>query len=136
VVSDVSSPALDAVLDAAFGGRPTAVAEVFRRLSREGVTGATVLTLALRHALLLLGARADIEAGRSVSSVVEGWRGLPFRRRAEVGRYLAQWTSVRLRRVVEGLQHAVLDTRKHADLAEALTIRVLLRIAAQAGAPR
>lgn len=132
VVSDVSGAVLDAVLDAAFGGRAAVLTDACRRLAREGVAPSTVLTLALRHALLLAGARADVEGGRPPASVVEGWRGLSFKRRSAIERQLGQWNSTSLRRVVGRLQNAVLDTRRLPDLAEALTHRVLLQIGAQA----
>lgn len=132
VVSDVSSAALDSVLDAAFGGRPGDLVGAYRRLSREGVAPAALLSIALRHALQLTSARADVEGGRSVASAIEGWRGLPFKRRSEVGRHLAQWDSASLRRVVDALQTTVLQSRRFAELADALTLRVLLGVAARA----
>lgn len=131
VVSDVSSAALDGVLDAAFGGQPAAVIDGARRLAREGVTASTMLTFALRHALALAAARAEVEAGRSAPSAVESWRGLSFKRRSAVERQLARWTSAALRRTIAVLQDAVLDSRRLSELGEVLAMRVLLDLAGE-----
>ena len=132
VVSDVSGPVLDGVLDAAFGGRPNQVSEVFGRLTREGVSPATVLSAALRHAIQLAGARAQVDDGRAPASVVEGWRGLFFKRRSDVTRQLGQWNSASLRKTIDRLQRAVLDSRRLPDLADAAVLRILLQVAAHA----
>lgn len=132
IVSDVSSAALNGALDAAFSGQPVQVNDGCRRLAREGVSPSTVLTHGLRHALLLAAASAEIEAGRPLGSVVEAWRGLSFDRKKSVGRHLTLWKTPSLRRIIDRLQATVLDSRRLSDLAEILTVRALLQIAAEA----
>ena len=131
-ISDVSSLAFDAAVDAAFAGDPPGVDQAFRRLSAEGTHPSVVLGSALRHGLALLAARADVEAGRPVGAAVEGWRGLHFRRKAAVERQLGAWTTATLRHAVERLQADLLETRRSPEAADAVASRTLLALAVQA----
>jgi DNA polymerase-3 subunit delta len=132
VISDVSSLALDGIVDAAFAGDLQGVDEAFRRLTAEGTAPSVLLGALLRHAFALLAARIDVENGRSVSEAAGSWRGLHFRRKAAVERQLGLWRSPALIRMVERLQAAVLDSRRSPDVGAALAGRTLLDIAAQA----
>lgn len=133
VVSDVSSLATDAVVDAAFAGDLAQLEAGYRRLTREGVAPAAVLAGALRHALVLLAQRIDIEeTGRSITSAVESWRGLHFRRRNAVERQLRAWTGESLRRRVGTLQGELLDSRRVAALGDAIAARALVEIGREA----
>jgi DNA polymerase-3 subunit delta len=129
VVSDVSSLAVDAVVDGAFGGDPAAVDEGLQRLAAEGTSPSVLLGAVLRHALALLPAAQDVAAGHSVGEAVGAWRGLHFRRKAAVERQLGVWRPPPLRRIIEDLQGAVLDSRRSPDLGAALASRTLLDIA-------
>jgi DNA polymerase-3 subunit delta len=133
VISDVSSVAQDAGVDAAFGGHRPELDACLRRLRAEGAAPSAVLGAALRHALQLLAARAEVEAGRSASAVVEGWRGLHFRRKNAVGKQLASWRAASLATAVARLQAAVLESRRSPDLGGVLTAQVLYDLAAEAG---
>jgi DNA polymerase-3 subunit delta len=132
VISDVSSLALDSVVDGAFGGDFTAVDDGFQRLAAEGTTPSVLLGALLRHAFALLSARLDVAGGKSVGEVVGSWRGLHFRRKSAVERQLGTWQPSALTRAVETLQAAVLDSRRSPDLGAALAGRTLLDIAATA----
>ena len=134
IVSDVSSSAIDQVLDAAFVGDGSGIDAGVRRLASEGTSPQAVLALALRHAITLLNARAEVEAGRSVSAVVESWRGIAYPRRAILQRQVNGWTPAALRSGVERLQTAVLESRRMADLAPPLAQRALMEVARQARA--
>jgi DNA polymerase-3 subunit delta len=136
VVSDVSSLAVDAVVDGAFGGNPVAVDEGLQRLTAEGTPPSVLLGAVLRHALALLSASQDVAGGRSVGEAVGMWRGLHFRRKNAVERQLGLWRPPALQRVVESLQGAVLDSRRSPDLGAALAGRALLDIAGQARRPK
>lgn len=129
VLSDVSSLALDAVVDAAFAGDAAGLEAGCRRLAAEGVAGAAILSAALRHAFALLPARLDVEGGRPAGAVIEAWRGLHFRRKPLVQRHLDRWTSASLKEAVARIQASLLDTRRLADLADAITARTLLDLA-------
>ncbi|HVL72655.1 MAG TPA: DNA polymerase III subunit delta [Beijerinckiaceae bacterium] len=132
VVSDVSGLAIDAVIDAAFGGRPAGVAEDYRRLEAEGTHPSVVLGAALRHALGLLSARIEIEAGRPPDIALRGaFPRLHFKREKAIQGHLATWRTASLRRAVERLQGAILQTRQLPDLADACALDLLLKIAAR-----
>jgi DNA polymerase III subunit delta len=128
VMSDVSSLAMDAVVDAAFTGDRTRLDQGYRRLEAEGTSPSVILGAALRHAIALLAAREDIGAGRPVE---EAWRGfrLHFRREAAVKQQLQRWTGPALRGAVAALQSAVLESRRRAEVAEAIAADALFAIA-------
>jgi len=133
VMSDVSSLATDAVVDAAFGGDRIRLDQGCRRLEAEGASPSVILGAALRHAVALLSAREDMAAGRSVD---EAWRSfrLHFRREAPIKQQLQRWTSPGLRRALSRLQSAVLESRRRAEVAEAIAGQALFEIAAEARA--
>jgi len=130
--SDVSSRAREAVVDAAFAGDAAGVESGSRRLAAEGAAGSTILSAALRHALMLLSARIDVEGGRPAGVVLDGWRGLHFRRKPLVQRHLERWTASSVKEAVARIQAALLDTRKLSDLGATSTARILLDLARQA----
>jgi DNA polymerase-3 subunit delta len=132
VLSDVSSLATDAVIDAAFAGDAAGLEAVTRRLAAEGVHASVILGAALRHALALLPLRIEVENGRPAGVAIEAWRGLHFRRKPLVERQLARWPASALKEAVQRLHTALFDTRIMADLAEAITAKTLLDLARMA----
>ncbi|TDR87121.1 DNA polymerase III subunit delta [Enterovirga rhinocerotis] len=129
VVSDVSSQSVDMALDAAFGGDLATLEDSLRQLAQNGVAPAQILILALRHTLQLLSGRAGIDSGSDPEAAVRSWRGLHFRRRNAVERQLARWREPSLRRVVDALQDATLQSRRNPGLAQTVAGAALLRIA-------
>ena len=129
IMSDVSSLAMDAVVDAAFAGMGTELEIGSRRLAAEGIHASVVLGAALRHALMLLGARYAVEEGRSVASVMEGMRSLHFRRKPLVERQLQRWNAASLREAIASIQAGLLQTRRLAALDDVVTAKILLDIA-------
>ncbi|HZH50402.1 MAG TPA: DNA polymerase III subunit delta [Microvirga sp.] len=129
ILSDVSSLAMDSVVDAAFAGDGAGLEVGSRRLAAEGVNASTVLGAALRHALMLLPARLAVEEGRPVGAVVEGMRALHFRRKPLVERHLQRWTSASLTQAVAQLQQSLLDTRRLAGLDDTIATKTLLDLA-------
>jgi DNA polymerase III subunit delta len=129
IMSDVSSLAMDAVVDAAFAGEGTGLETGSRRLAAEGVNASVLLGAALRHALMLLTARISVEEGRPIPTVMEGMRSLHFRRKPLVERHLQRWTSGSLKDAVALLQTNLLQTRRLADLADTIAAKTLLDIA-------
>jgi len=129
VLSDVSSLALDAVVDAAFAGDAVGLETGARRLKAEGVTASTILGAAQRHALALLPLALDVEAGKPAGAAAESWRGLHFRRKPAIERQLQRWTPERLRTVPTTLQARILETRRLPDLGHTIAARALLEIA-------
>jgi len=132
ILSDVSSLATDAVVDAAFGGDLAGLESGLRRLAAEGIAASSVLGSALRHALTLLPACLEVEGGRSASNVVETWRGLHFRRKPAIERHLQRWAPATLRRALAVLQASILETRRLSDLDHTIAGKTLLDIARMA----
>ncbi|MFC4175309.1 DNA polymerase III subunit delta [Microvirga sp. GCM10011540] len=129
IMSDVSSLAMDSVVDAAFAGDGAGIEIGSRRLAAEGVNASTVLGAALRHALMLLPARLSIEEGRPVGAVVEGMRALHFRRKPLIERHLQRWTSDSLKQAIAQLQQSLLDTRRLSHLDDTIAAKTLLDLA-------
>ena len=133
-LSDVSAHALDEVVDAAFAGRLAEADAGLRRAFRDGTSASTALAALLRHGLQLLPARAEVEAGRPPDSVVEGWRGLFFRRKPAVKTQLGLWRLAPLRESIDILQRAVLAARQAPDLDEAAAAQAVMAVALRARA--
>ncbi len=132
IMSDVSSLAMDAVVDAAFGGEGTNLEIGSRRLAAEGIHASVLLGAALRHALMLLTARLNVEEGRSIPAVMETMRSLHFRRKSLVERHLQRWTSESLKTAIVLLQSSLLDTRRLSHLGDTIAAKTLLDIARMA----
>jgi DNA polymerase-3 subunit delta len=128
VLSDVSSLATDQVIDAAFGGDRPKADQGWRRLEAEGTAPSVILGGGLRHAMALLSARAEIDAGRGTEEALRAFRGLHFRRQDAVRQQLGRWTAPALRSAVSKLQNAVLESRRSA-VGEAVAGRALFEIA-------
>jgi DNA polymerase III subunit delta len=94
-----------------------------------------ILGGALRHAIALLSAREDIGAGRSIDDAWRSFR-LHFRRETAVKQQLQRWTTLALRRAIARLQSAVLESRRRAEVAEAVAAQALFEIATAARAVR
>lgn len=133
VVGDVSAMALDAVIDSAFGGDLVALDHAFIRLMREGFDASVLLGFVLRHGMMLLAARNNIEAGNgSPSSAVEGMRTLHFKRKAAVERQLRLWSSLNLTRAMRDLGTAMAASRRNSTLSAELAQKALWNIAISA----
>jgi len=133
VVADASALALDAVLDAAFAGRTADVETQFGKARAGGASPGAIVSAALRQVSHLHRMRMAVEAGESTRDVM---MSVPppvhFRRQPLVEAALKTWTAARLLRVIDQLAQATLETRKQADLAEAIAQRTLLSIAMNA----
>lgn len=129
ILSDVSSLAMDAVVDAAFAGEGAGLEIGSRRLAAEGVSASTLLGAALRHALTLLSARLAVEEGRPIQAVVKEMKGLHFRREPHVERHLQRWTAQTLRSAIALIQSGILQTRRLADLDDTIAAKTLLDLA-------
>jgi DNA polymerase-3 subunit delta len=131
-ISDVSAIALDAALDAAFGGTIPALDDGLSHCLNNGTNAAQILAVALRHAMQLLGAVELLARGDTIDIAVRSLRGLHFRRKDAVTRQLRLWQAAPLLAVIETLQSAVLETRRSPHLAPTLTSRALFGVADRA----
>lgn len=137
VVADAATLALDAVVDVCFAGQPAAFDAQFARARIAGLSGAAILSAAVRQAALLHRARVAIESGASaVEAIRAAFPRLFFRRESLVKAALATWTAARLARAMVELADAALAARKLPSridaAAEAAIHRALLAVAAQA----
>lgn len=137
VVADASALALDAVLDAAFAGRPQETEAQLAKAMAGGSSAGTVIGYALRHVIMLHKARLALEAGegsdRALGSFVPP---LHFRRKPQVEAALKAWSAERLGRAMQQLADAAREMRQFRTpvdgLAEPVAQRALLSIALQA----
>jgi DNA polymerase-3 subunit delta len=133
VVSDASEIALDALVDASFGGSTAEVEREFNKARADGTSPGAIVSAALRQVVQLHKMRLAIERGDSADNVMR--RGAPpvhFSRMTEVGAALKIWSPARLQRAMQQLADATLDTRKQPALAEAIAHRTLLSLAVSA----
>jgi DNA polymerase-3 subunit delta len=130
VVADASALALDAVVDAAFAGRPPDAEAQFSKAIAAGTSAGTILSGALRHVTQLHKARLALDAGERPDMALGAFiPPLHFRRKSSVEAALAAWTAPRLLRAMEQLAEAALNVRRTPALAESLAQRALLAIA-------
>jgi DNA polymerase III subunit delta len=137
-VADASALTLDAIVDAAFTGRPAEVETQWARARAAGTAPGRVLSAALREAGQLHRARLAVEAGESLGAAADTIvSAAQFRRRPAVETALKLWTAARLERLMDQLATATLEQRRlsgpSASLADALAERALLRLAVAAG---
>jgi DNA polymerase III subunit delta len=140
VVADASALALDAIVDAAFAGRPVEVEVGWARARAAGTPPGRVLSAALREAVQLHRARLAVEAGEPLDAAADTIVSTAqFRRRPAVETALKLWTAARLARLMEQLAAATLESRRlsgpTAPLADALVERALLALALSAARP-
>ena len=105
------------------------------RLSQERLLPAefAIVGVALRHCERLHMLSLDVEAGASVSAVVERPQsGIHFRRKGAFEKALRGWTPDRLAKAMTMLGEASLDARVQSDLSETIARRALTTIARSA----
>ena len=133
VVADASSQELDALVDAAFSGDKVGAEREFAKAEVARVNAVAIVGAAIRHCERLHVLSLDVEAGSSVSAVVERPQsGIHFRRKGAFEKALRGWTPDRLRKAMTMLGEASLDTRVQSDLSETIARRALTTIARSA----
>ena len=130
VAADATSPALDAVVDAAFAGRAADLETDFAKVRASGVAASTIAGTAIRQAAALHRLRLAVESGTSIRSAVDGsFPVLPPDRKEPVQAALSLWTAKRLERMLAQLGNTSLDVRKNARLGFPIVQRALISIA-------
>jgi DNA polymerase III subunit delta len=130
VVADASALALDAIVDAAFAGRPAEAETQFAKALDAGTSSGTVVGAALRHVGFLHKARLAVEAGDRMEQALYTFVPPPnFKRKALVELALGSWTSARLQTAMALLASALLDMRRTPPLADSIGHRAVLDIA-------
>jgi len=131
VVADATIPAVDAVVDAAFAGRPADLELHFAKARASGVSATTVAGAAVRQAVVLHRYRLAVDAGASIGEVVRA-PTVHFSRERLVKAALESWSSARLERMIAQLGETSLEVRKGGKLAYPIVQRALLSIAVAA----
>jgi DNA polymerase III subunit delta len=129
VVSDASSLALEDIVDATFAGRPAELETQLAKARTAGSASGSILFTAQRQLAQLHKWRLAIEE-RSGFSLDAVQPPLHFRRKTAVEAALKAWNAARLATAMTELADAVLEARRKPALADTITERALLAIAA------
>jgi DNA polymerase-3 subunit delta len=131
VVSDASDLTLDSLVDAVFAGRVPEVEFQFAKARTAGTSPGSILSAAQRHVAMLHKTRLAVDEGASAEEAFKR-SYLHFSREKLVVPALRSWTSARLERAMTQVAEAAFESRKQADLAEAVIQRALLSLAMNA----
>ncbi|MFL6796418.1 MAG: DNA polymerase III subunit delta [Xanthobacteraceae bacterium] len=130
VIADASALALDALIDAAFTGRPDELEAQLAKAQTAATSSGTIMSAAQRHAAQLHRARLAMDDGASIGDAAGGMQPfLHFSRKAAVETTLRLWTSARLERALIQLGEAAAEARAQSTMAQAITQRALLSLA-------
>jgi len=129
IVSDASALALEDIVDAAFAGRPAELETQLAKARTAGSPAGSMLFTAQRQLAQLHKWRTAIEQG-SGFSLEAVQPPLHFRRRPAIEAALKRWNAARLTTAMAELAGAVLEARRNTALADTITERALLAIAA------
>ena len=133
VVTDASTLALDALIDAAFAGRTGEVELQFNKARTAGTAPGSIISTALRQSASLHKARLAIEAGQPLTTALDTIvPPIHFSRRNAVEAALKSWTAARLERAMLQFADASFEARRTADLADTIAQRALLSLAVAA----
>jgi DNA polymerase-3 subunit delta len=128
VVADASALALDAIVDAAFGGQPRDVETQYAKARASGTAVSAILSAALRHVGQLHRARTAIDSG-AANEAAGMLASFHFRRKPLVENAVKSWTAAKLEQMMGQLAEAALEARRRPALADAVAQRTLLMIA-------
>ena len=135
---DVSADSSDQAVDAALAGDGVLADRRLQKALEAGVNPQTIL-LALQRQMQTLETlrRAVDHAGASAAAAVASSRPpVFFSRKRLMEEVVASWSGDAVRRVLERLQSSILESRRHAELAQALTRQSLLTVAAESARGR
>jgi DNA polymerase III subunit delta len=130
IVADATTPAVDAVVDAAFAGRAADVESSFAKAKSSGVSAPAIAGAAVRQAAALHRLRHLLDSGSPIDDALR--RASPmihFSREKAVKTALATWSATRLERMMVQLGDTALDARKYGTMSYPIVERALLSIA-------
>jgi DNA polymerase III subunit delta len=128
IVTDAAVLSADIVIDATFMGQLDVIETEARRIFADGMDASVLLGYALRHALQLVSIVEQISEGRSASESVKSHH-INWKRERNLIDQSNRWTNQRLKRAIEIIDEATLNTRKLPALGDALAIRALWSLA-------
>ena len=129
ICGDTSDASMDDLLDAVFEGKLNDVDRYVMSVGASASAGRGTLSAVLQHIVKLQGMASQITQGSTIDSVVQAPRfGIFFKRRASISMQLRTWDIDALLNAEEKICAAILQTRQHPDLDEALVSRALLAL--------
>jgi DNA polymerase-3 subunit delta len=133
VSGDVSALALDGILDDLGLGETDHVIMNAQRHLSHGTHGSVLLTLALRHMLMLQLLRYEVDNGRTTTEAIKSASPpIFFKRQPKIERQLIIWPLEKIENALAILNDAVFKTRQLPHVTEALTERALMDVAMMA----
>ena len=127
ICGDTSDASMDDLVDAVFEGNLDDVDRYVMSVVASASAGRGTLSMVLQHIVKLQGMATQIIQGSSIDSVVHAPRfGIFFKRRASLSLQLRTWDIDSLLNAEEKICAAVLLTRQHPDLDDAIISRTLL----------
>jgi DNA polymerase-3 subunit delta len=133
ICGDTSDASMDDLVDAVFEGNLDDVDRYVMAVSASASAGRGTLNAVLQHIVKLQGMATQIIQGSSIDSVVHAPRfGIFFKRRASISQQLKTWDIDALLNAEEKICTAVLQTRQHPELDEAIISRTLLALSRSA----
>ena len=132
-VADASDRMIDEIIDDAFSGSREIVGAM-AKLLEDARDVSSLLNGALRHALLLHKASAEIAIGRAsiASALTQIWLPAPRKKRVEA--QLSRWSEARLLEMIDLLGRASQTARRDGKLAQHVAAKALWSIASSANA--
>jgi DNA polymerase-3 subunit delta len=138
VVGEASAFAIDETIDALAEGNAAELDRGYRRLLASGTPSFLVAGAALRHFNFLQKARAAMDAGEQIESLVR--RAVPpiypYSRQTSVAKQIERWSAARVERALTGLDQAMLDSRLHGNLSDEVIGQALQLVATLAASAR
>ena len=130
VCGDTASSSSDGLIDSMLIGDLDLVDRMFGNLESDGGGQRMILSSALSHLVRLQDLRSIMDGGASADTVVRGARPpIFFKRQSAVVSQLRKFDATELMSMQQSLAAAIFQTRKNADLIDAITSRALLSLA-------
>lgn len=127
VVADASGANFDQAITAAFIGDRAGILMAVKRVVID-FDPATLLGLALGHAIMLRQFRLEIENGKSIEEAVERGPKLFGKKKSSVLQQVRLWNAATLLHYINKLSESVLHQRREPKIGEEIVIRALLGV--------
>ncbi len=105
VGADLGEAEISRAIDAAIAGDSATLGAELARLGEAGVSPIPMVRSLVRRLMTLAELQAEVAAGASIASVIEGPRVF-FKEKASTGRALRQWNSIKLSGAIDHLRQA------------------------------
>ncbi|MGD9739685.1 MAG: DNA polymerase III subunit delta [Bauldia sp.] len=133
LIGDAAAIGVDDAVGAVVRGDLDEVDRSIRRLLADGTSASTIILAAERYFLFLHRTAAQIEAGGSISSVLQSMRPPPLpSRRASLERELRMWSRADLDGALTRINQAVTDSRNMPVVGPSILLMALLSLGRRA----